>query len=311
MRNYKLLISVLLFSLLCLTLTGCTSSQPVQPTALPTQQPTATATVKPTVVPTATPEPFPEILSILNDYYSSHQAVDEYQIRESPTKSYGDHEYTMSLVADEVPNSNGTAIVRTNVGSGSVKIDFQYSNFFGNDICSPSLIRAVSVATVKAIAAAQNLDNSDELVKAVIASYDESKYTSIVYVGDYAFSFKPKNIYATTLTAINCNEFKESFSSSKYETASYEDMSIQLNSGSEYKFEGTVKAYGNGQYRNSFASYKCLMLEVEMDDGKIVKIVQFPENVPISFTVGQKYFFYGTTMFDVSSNLLFYLHYAE
>lgn len=217
----------------------------------------------------------------------------------------------MSLVADEVPESNGTAIIKAKRGSKSFDISFQYSTFYGNKICSPLLIKAVSVATVKAIAEFQNLDNAEELAKAVLASYDESKYTTIVFVGDYAFSYKPKDIYATILTVSNITEFDESFSDENYVIASYDDMAVQLNSGSKYSFSGTVKSYGCGEYKNSFAEYKCMMIEVAMDNGKIVRVVQFPENVPISFEKEKKYTFYGTTMFDVFGNLLFYLHNAK
>lgn len=311
LKNSKLFMVIAFGVLMSLILSGCSSSQQVQPTQEPTAQPTATPTVKPTIVPTATPEPIPEILSILNDYYSEHESTDEYQIKDNPRKEYADGAYSMSLVADEVPDSNGTAIVNAKSGSKTIEIDFQYSTFMGTKICSPSLIKAVSVATVKAIANMQKLDNVDELVKNVIASYDELKYTSIAFVGDYAFVFEPKNVYATVLNVINYKDFLKSFSNNEYENATYDDMIMQLNSGSKYAFNGRVKTYGSGQYKNSFAAYNCLMLEVEMESGQIINVVQFPEKVPISFEVGQNCIFYGTTMFDVSGNLLFYLHYAE
>ena len=310
-KNCKLLTTAVFLVLLIFALTGCSTSTPSKPQATSTVRITAVPTIKPTTAPTATPEPVPDILSTLNDYYAAHEADDEYQIKSAPKKGYVPGEFSMSLVADVVPDSNGTAIVKANSGNSSIEIDFQYSTFFGKDICSPTLIRTVSLATVKAIADAQNLDNADDLASAVIATYDESKYTSIVFVGDYAFSFKPKDVYATILSAVNCKEFSESFSSDPYSVASYDDMTIQLNSGSKYTFIGTVKSYGSGQYRNSFAAYKCLMIEAELEGGQVVNVVQFPENVPIAFEVGKQYAFYGTTMFDTSGNLLFYLHYAE
>lgn len=302
---------IMMLTLLCLFLTGCSTSQTAQVTQKPTTYITTAPTIRRTPLATFTPEPLPSILEVLNDFYNAHEGEDEYQIKTKPQKGYIDGEYTMSLVADEVPDSNGTAIIKTKRGSKSFEIVFQYSNFYGNNVCSPSLIKAVSVATVDAIAQLQNLDNVDELTKSVLASYDESKYTRIVFAGDYAFSYKPKDTYATILTALNITEFNEAFSDKNYATASYDDMTVQLNSGTKYSFAGTVKTYDCGEYSNSFATYKCMIVEVGMDNGKTVRVVQFPEDVPISFEKEKKYTFYGTTMFDTSGELLFYLHNAK
>lgn len=314
-RIKKTVIIAFAFALVITVLTGCSSNQKTQPTAAPTATNTPTPSPKPTATPTpkptATPEPIPDVLSVLNDYYSAHEADDEYQIKKKPGKGILSGEYTMSLVADEVPDSNGTAIVQTKIGSSDVEVDFSYSSFFGKDICSPTLIKAVSLATVRAIAESQGLENIEEYTKQVIASYDDSKYTSIVFVGDYACSFKPKDVYATILYAIHVPEFKASFSGDKYESATYGDLAAKLNSGTEYSFKAKVTSYQSGEYRNSFAKYKCLIIEAEIDSGETIRIAQFPEKVPIVFEEGKEYTFYGTTMFDTSDNLIFYLHYAE
>lgn len=314
MRRKSLFFAAVLV-ILSLALSGCSPTpepqKPVRPVATPTARLTITPTVQPTATPTVTPEPIPDTLSMLNDYYLENEAEDEYQIQQPPMQEGIAGMYTIHLAHDEVPFANGTAVIHAEAGSSSIEIDFIYSDFYGSQLCAPRLIKAVSVATVKAIANAQHLDNADELAKAVIASYDETKYTHIVFVGDYAFSYKPTDTYAAVLNAVNCKEYKASFSDSEYDDATYDDMIIQLNYGSKYSFEATVRSYEDGQYRNTYASYKCLMCEVEMENGQFVNVVQFPEKAPIAFEVGKKYTFYGTTMFDTSGNLLFYLHYAE
>ncbi len=309
----KSFIITLILVLVLAMLTSCSSNQ--KTATVPTATKSSTRSSKPTATPTpkltATPEPIPDILSVLNNYYSEHEAEDKYQIEKKPVKGIVSGEYTMSLVADEVPDSNGTAIVQTKTGSSNVEIDFSYSTFFGQKICSPTLIKAVSLATVRALAEYQGLENIEEYTNQVIASYDDSKYTHIVFVGDYACSFKPQDIYATILNAIHVPEFKANFSDDKYESATYSDLTAKLNSGTEYSFKAKVTRYQSGSYRNSYAKYKCLIIEAELNSGESIRIAQFPEKVPISFEEGKEYTFFGTTMFDTSDNLIFYLHYAE
>jgi len=300
-------IFVLVMVLASLFLGGCSAPQKVTPTAKPRLRPTITATIKPTV----TPAPIPDILSYLNEYYISQEESAEYQVEDPPKKGYRTGEYTMSLTLDEVPQANGTAVVNAKTGSSSVEIEFHFSNFLGTKVCAPSLIKAVTVATVKAIAEKQGIDSAEALANDVVTSYDNMKYTSIVNVGDYAFVFEPADTYAAVLSAINLSEFHAGFSPDTYTSVSHSDLSAKLNSGSKYNFTGLVKSCKSGQYRNSFALYKCLLVEVELETGEIVTVTQFPEKVPLTFKVGSTYSFYGTTMFDISNNLLFYLHYAK
>ena len=126
-RIKKTVIIAFAFALVITVLTGCSSNQKAQPTAAPTATNTPTPSPKPTATPTpnptATPEPIPDVLLVLNDYYSAHEADDEYQIKKKPGKGILSGEYTMSLVADEVPDSNGTAIVQTKIGSSDVAME--------------------------------------------------------------------------------------------------------------------------------------------------------------------------------------------
>lgn len=296
--------------LIMITLTACSAPKPA-PT--PTPVPTSTPTNEPTATPepTSTPEPVPPILAMLNEYYSSHEREELYHIKAKPAASYSDGEYEMKLVCDEVPDSNGTAIIKAKSNQESFEIDFSYSNFLGVEVCSPELIKAVSVSTIKALGEYQGIDNIDSLVSDTVASYDDEKYTTVVSMGDFAVVFKPKDTYATVLSVIKMDEFAKSITVSDYEDAAYSDLSAKLNQGSKYHIKGIVKTYESGQYTNDYYTYKCKLAMVELETAETLTIAQFPEKVPINFEEGNQYDFYGTTMFDRAGNLLFYLHYAE
>lgn len=302
---------IFLLASICIILSACGSTQPAQPIASSTPRRTSTPTLKPTTAPTATPKPIPEIMAYLRDYFAAHEAKDEYQIRKMPELSYRGGPYEMWLVYDEAPNSNGTAIVQASEGSNTVEINFSASNFMGAEICAPALIKSVTTATTRALAEIQGVEDVEPFVKKVIASYDETQYTYIVVVGDYSFIFSPKDVYVATLTAVDHNDFRATFDSSKYVAATYEDLNTKLNASSRYFISGTVSAYESGKYANSFATYKCKIITVQLDSGETISVAHYPNNVPISFEVGMKYTFYGTTMFDKAGSLLFYLHYAE
>jgi len=305
---------LVLFVIILTFLTGCSSNTAVRSspgnTAKQTYKPTVAPTLIPTVIPTATPNPVPDVLSLLHSYYAENESDYNYLVERTP-QPHPVRGYEMTLTYREVPQANGKATVFASHGSSDLEIIFDYSNFMGSKLCAPLLIRDVSAATVCAYAEMQGISNVNPYVEAVINSYDGSQYTSVITVGDYAFVYGVEGTYAAELTVKQISKFCGEFSSDEYVPATYNSLSAKLNAGSEYTFSATVKSIKSGQYRNTFSTYKCIMLDVELDSGETITIVQNPQNVPLSFEVGTKYAFFGTTMFDVSDTLLFYLHYAK
>lgn len=268
----------------------------------PTATPTHSATASPTTIP------IPDALSLLSEYYTSHQDSEDYSIKYKPKLSYGTL-YEMALVFDEAPQSNGTAFVRVKKNSKTVEIDFSSSSFMGAEICSPKLIRSVVQSTAEALVGSAS-DNRD-VISDVLVSYNESEYTSPVFANNYAFVFSPSTVYKTQFYAIDLDEYASSINKQDYKVDSYKSVSAQINEGTEYSITGMVLNVENGAYRNSYGTYKCIMITIEGNDGNNYRIAQFLERVPFKCTIGQMYTFFGTSMFDTKGDLLIYLLYVE
>lgn len=253
----------------------------------------------------------PEILNYIYEYCLNCEDDYCFQVAEPPAVGYIDGTYRMSMTCDEVPEANGKAILVVNEGSSSVYIEFHYSKFMGIENCAPGLIRDVTQAVVKAIAEKNGILKNTALVDDVIASYSDTKYTHVVEFADYAVVFTPAGIFAAELAVVNKTEFQNGFEADDYKVCDLDYMYQKLNEGSKCCFSGKVMSNEAGDYKNSFSEYKCLMIESELPSGETITITQFPDKVPVNIDIGDEYIFYGTPMFDVSGNLLFYLHSAE
>lgn len=297
---------------LCLgaaSLTACSSGNNRITNAAVTVRPTVLRTARPSARPTEVPDQVPETLVALNEYYSAHQSEKEYTVKSPPEQHIG-KSFQMALVYDEVPNANGVAYVLVEEGSKSVEIDFSESSFMGRKLCAPPLIKSVVQSAVLALCADNNISDAQSVAEAVLLSYDESKYTDAVFAGDYAFVFAPSSTYKTTFHAINVGEYKASIDVSSYSEASYESFAAQINASSPFSITATVEESTNGSYRNSFASYNCIMITARDAGGNSYRIACFPERVPVKIDIGKTYKFYGTSMFDTNGNPILYLHYA-
>ncbi len=261
--------------------------------------------------PTPTPNPFPSIVSELDTFISSHASPDGYTVKKSASPGYISGEYIIRLVLSEASDANGVAEVIYKEATNDIEIDFSYSDFYGMKVCAPSLIKSVSTAVVDFICDYQNISPSASFTKAVISSFDDAAYSDIIQVGKYSVVYSPSDIYASVLNLIDTEEYMSSFSPKGYSNAGYEEISLKLNSGEKYKITGVVQKCENGKYTNSFATYRCRLLTVKLTKGETITVAQFPDHVPVDFVLGQKYSLYGSPMYDINGNMLFYLDYAE
>ncbi len=300
---------VMCITLICiLSLSACGyTSAPARQAFEPSVTPRPISTPRP--IPT--PIPMPDMLSYLEEYFSSYSSSEEYSIKKAASPGYIKGEYRMSLVLDEASEANGTADVLFRDSSDSFEIDFSYSNFMGAKVCAPSLIKSVSSSAIRAICDFESVPNQEAVVREVISSYDEKSYSSLVVVGRYAVVFAPSDIYASILYFVDVPEYEKSHSVNDYTDCVSSDLSQKLNSGEDYKFSGIVKNVQDGKYKNSFAEYRCRFITVQMMDGNNVQIAQFPERVPVDFVIGETYTFCGSPMFDAVGNALFYLEYVK
>lgn len=305
----KIIKTAIVTIFVALVLSGCGRTKPdSQP---PIIQVTATPVV---ATPEPSPEPVPQILSMLNEYYSAHEEEEEYQIKTTASLvDSEDEKYEMDLVLDgDTKEEYGIANIIANTGSDSFSVCFPYANVLYNTPCSSSLIREVSESAVRALCEYQGIKDSESKVKEVIASYDGYDYTSIINIGEYAVMYIPEGIlYCSELRAIKIDEFTGSVDISEYEDGTFDDLNAKLNERTKYHVRGTITNYKSGDYLISLYTQKCMRLTVELEDGGKVTMTQIPEELPISFVIGETYDFYGKTMFTLADTLLFNLQYAE
>lgn len=304
-----LAILTLLSSSACSGKTGSplATSQPsakLETTATPSPRPTASSE------PTASPEPVPAMISLLSDYYTEHESEDAYTVKRPIEKGLIPGEYRITLVYDEVSDANGSADIVGNIGSSDFRVEFQYSDFFGKKVCAPGLIKSVSEATVRQFCSVYKVNRPDEVVRAVLSTYDDVQYTSITFAANYAIVYEPSDIYASVLHFVSVKDFENNFKMGEYSPGTLSDFSQKINQGEKYYFIGTVLDYSSGQYTNAFSTYKCKKVKIQDEDGNIITAVQLPEKVPVSFEEDSLYIFFGSPMFDKNGDLLFYLHCA-
>lgn len=310
----KLAKKLALLGVVCIsasTLAACSSNTTPKATARPTRLITSTPRSTPTSTPTK--EPVPPFLSMLYDHYQQNAQTDGYCLFGQPGRDpIGTFEVALGLA--EAPQANGKATVNVKRDSTSVEVEFTPSIFFGVEVCAPTLIKSVVKATVTAICNANKIDNANVVAENVLLSYDDKKYTSIIFAGDYAFVFSPCSPFDSAVTrffAINTKEYKSNLSLGQYEEASYESFTAKINATSRFAIKANVKSVENGGYSNSYSSYKCIIITAEDASGNTIKIADYYEKVPVEIIPGKTYTFYGTSMFDNYNNPLLYLHYAE
>ncbi len=310
MRSFKKGLAAVFFAILLASFTGCSSNKSIYSpayTSAPTLRATRIPTSAPTARPTDTPAPMPNTMKVIYEYLKVHEGKEEYTLSSAPTINYQmNHE--LELVYDEVPEYNGRARVEVESDSKNVYISFSESDFLGQKLCAPQLIKAVTQGVVSALCEDANVDN---VAEKVLLSYDEDKYTYITYAGDYAFVFAPSSVYKTEFYAVYMPEYQSKCNPEEYSPMTYEQFSAQINESSKCSINATVKSIMFGSYRNSFTTYPCMMMEVEDSDGNSYTVAHHMKNVPMTFVEGETYIFYGTTMFDINNRPMLYLHYAK